>query len=219
MSLSGAIRRDLVRTCGDRHEDVLESRVDLRHGRSLPQVDPELAEIAREDARAFDTRNANTVVSDQIEEFLALRAVVDPAERLKAIADRSAEEQLSGLTVFGPVSERRADACAAALTDRLDELSDRSRVRARIVLASMLRATDPVAAVRELRDEAAAARDSYPAMAAQAELMADMTAVAVGTANFIDPATPLRVIDGIRDYLVRHQMRGVAQLTGSLAVS
>lgn len=165
-------------------DGVLAERPDPRRQaavRPLGEVAAELAAIARDDARAFDTRNANTVVSDQIEELLALRAVVDPAERLKAIADRSAEELLSGLTVFGPVSERRAAACAAALGDRLDELSDRSRVRARIVLASMLRATDPVAAVRELRDEAAAARDSYPAMAAQAELMADMTAVAVGT--------------------------------------
>lgn len=47
-------------------------------------------------------------------------------------------------------------------------------------------------------------------------LIAGATAVAVGTANFIDPLTPLRVIDGIRDYLVRHQMDSVARLTGSL---
>jgi dihydroorotate dehydrogenase (NAD+) catalytic subunit len=49
-------------------------------------------------------------------------------------------------------------------------------------------------------------------------LIAGATAVAVGTANFIDPTTPLRVIDGIRDYLVRHQMDSVARLTGSLQV-
>lgn len=47
-------------------------------------------------------------------------------------------------------------------------------------------------------------------------LIAGATAVAVGTANFIDPTTSLRVIDGIRDYLVRHKMTGVGQLTGSL---
>ncbi len=49
-------------------------------------------------------------------------------------------------------------------------------------------------------------------------LIAGATAVAVGTANFIDPLTPLRVIDGIHNYLVRHQMDSVAQLTGSLQV-
>ncbi len=47
-------------------------------------------------------------------------------------------------------------------------------------------------------------------------LIAGATAVAVGTANFIDPMTPLRVIDGIRDYLIRHHMASVSELTGSL---
>ena len=47
-------------------------------------------------------------------------------------------------------------------------------------------------------------------------LIAGATAVAVGTANFIDPTTPLRVIEGISDYLKRHQMDDVGQLTGSL---
>lgn len=47
-------------------------------------------------------------------------------------------------------------------------------------------------------------------------MIAGATAVAVGTANFIDPTTPLRVIDGIRDYLRRHNMRSVRELTGSI---
>ncbi|MDD4016726.1 MAG: dihydroorotate dehydrogenase [Kiritimatiellae bacterium] len=47
-------------------------------------------------------------------------------------------------------------------------------------------------------------------------LIAGATAVAVGTANFIDPTTPLRVIGGIADYLRRHGMRSVKELTGSL---
>jgi dihydroorotate dehydrogenase (NAD+) catalytic subunit len=47
-------------------------------------------------------------------------------------------------------------------------------------------------------------------------LIAGATAVAVGTANFIDPATPLRVIDGICDYLRRHGLHSVGDLTGSL---
>jgi dihydroorotate dehydrogenase (NAD+) catalytic subunit len=46
-------------------------------------------------------------------------------------------------------------------------------------------------------------------------LIAGATAVSVGTANFIDPTTPLRVVDGIRDYLVRHSMASVAELTAS----
>jgi len=49
-------------------------------------------------------------------------------------------------------------------------------------------------------------------------MIAGATAVAVGTANFIDPSTPLRVIDGIADYLEKHQMSSVAQLTKSIVL-
>ncbi|HQQ92323.1 MAG TPA: dihydroorotate dehydrogenase [Kiritimatiellia bacterium] len=47
-------------------------------------------------------------------------------------------------------------------------------------------------------------------------LVAGASAVAVGTANFIDPTTPLRVLEGIEAYLRRHGMNTVAALTGSL---
>lgn len=50
-------------------------------------------------------------------------------------------------------------------------------------------------------------------------LIAGATAVAVGTANFIDPATPLRVIDGIAEYLARHGMGSVRELTGSVVTA
>ncbi|MCL1922089.1 MAG: dihydroorotate dehydrogenase [Kiritimatiellaeota bacterium] len=43
-------------------------------------------------------------------------------------------------------------------------------------------------------------------------LIAGAAAVAVGTANFIDPSTPLRVLDGITDYLRRHGMQSVGEL-------
>jgi dihydroorotate dehydrogenase (NAD+) catalytic subunit len=49
-------------------------------------------------------------------------------------------------------------------------------------------------------------------------LIAGATAVAVGTATFIDPGTAERVIAGIEDYLVRHKMQSVRELTGSLKV-
>jgi dihydroorotate dehydrogenase (NAD+) catalytic subunit len=49
-------------------------------------------------------------------------------------------------------------------------------------------------------------------------LIAGATAVAVGTANFIDPSTPLRVIDGIAAYLERHEMASVKQLTKSIVL-
>jgi len=50
-------------------------------------------------------------------------------------------------------------------------------------------------------------------------LIAGATAVAVGTANFIDHQTPLRVIDGIADYLRRHKLASVRELTGSVVIA
>jgi dihydroorotate dehydrogenase (NAD+) catalytic subunit len=47
-------------------------------------------------------------------------------------------------------------------------------------------------------------------------MIAGATAVAVGTANFVDPYTPLKVIDFINDYCDRHGMKSVSELTGSL---
>ncbi len=47
-------------------------------------------------------------------------------------------------------------------------------------------------------------------------LIAGAAAVAVGTANFIDPATALRVIDGIEEYLRRKGLSGVGELSGSV---
>ena len=47
-------------------------------------------------------------------------------------------------------------------------------------------------------------------------MIAGATAVAVGTANFVDPFAPLQVIDFINDYCDRHGMKSVSELTGSL---
>jgi dihydroorotate dehydrogenase (NAD+) catalytic subunit len=47
-------------------------------------------------------------------------------------------------------------------------------------------------------------------------LIAGASAVAVGTANFSDPATPLQVIAGIEAYLKRHRLSSVSDLVGTL---
>ena len=47
-------------------------------------------------------------------------------------------------------------------------------------------------------------------------LIAGARAVAIGTANFTDPATALRVIDGLRAYLVRHGLPSVSDLVGTV---
>ena len=47
-------------------------------------------------------------------------------------------------------------------------------------------------------------------------LIAGATAVAVGTANFIDPSTAIRVIDGIENYLIENKINDVKQLVGTV---
>lgn len=47
-------------------------------------------------------------------------------------------------------------------------------------------------------------------------MLAGAGAVAVGTANFVDPETPLRVIDFIGEYMDRHGFRTVSELVGAI---
>lgn len=47
-------------------------------------------------------------------------------------------------------------------------------------------------------------------------LITGATAVQVGTANFVDPAAVLKILDGIEEYLVRHKMANITELIGSL---
>ena len=46
-------------------------------------------------------------------------------------------------------------------------------------------------------------------------LLAGATAVAVGTANFVDPTATMRVVDGLREYCQRHGVARVADLVGA----
>ena len=45
-------------------------------------------------------------------------------------------------------------------------------------------------------------------------IMAGATAVSVGTATFINPATTLEVVDGIKTYMERHQINDINELIG-----
>ncbi|MCW5550654.1 MAG: dihydroorotate dehydrogenase [Verrucomicrobiae bacterium] len=47
-------------------------------------------------------------------------------------------------------------------------------------------------------------------------IMAGATAVAVGTANFYEPQTALHVIEGIRDFMQRKDIRDVREIVGSV---
>ncbi|WP_006786164.1 dihydroorotate dehydrogenase [Thiorhodospira sibirica] len=50
-------------------------------------------------------------------------------------------------------------------------------------------------------------------------LIAGASAVGIGTALFYDPLICAKINDGIRDYLTRHQLRHVSELTGSLTLN
>ena len=50
-------------------------------------------------------------------------------------------------------------------------------------------------------------------------LIAGATAVQVGTANFVDPFLWRGLLDGLRDYMARHHIARIADLTGSLDTS
>jgi dihydroorotate dehydrogenase (NAD+) catalytic subunit len=47
-------------------------------------------------------------------------------------------------------------------------------------------------------------------------LLAGATALAVGTALFVDPAAPLRIRDGLAEYLRRRGLHSVRQLIGAV---
>ena len=49
-------------------------------------------------------------------------------------------------------------------------------------------------------------------------MLAGASAVQIGTANFIDPAITIKVIDGINDYLERHGCKSVYEIIGALEV-
>jgi dihydroorotate dehydrogenase (NAD+) catalytic subunit len=49
-------------------------------------------------------------------------------------------------------------------------------------------------------------------------MMAGATAIAVGTANFYEPQTPLQVIAGLREFMQQRGLNDIRQITGSVLV-
>jgi dihydroorotate dehydrogenase (NAD+) catalytic subunit len=49
-------------------------------------------------------------------------------------------------------------------------------------------------------------------------LLAGATAVAVGTANFIDPTNALKVVEGLRDYCAANGIAQVRQVTRGVRI-
>ena len=48
--------------------------------------------------------------------------------------------------------------------------------------------------------------------------LAGASAVAVGTANFVNPSVSIDIVSGIREYLNQHQIGSLQKLVGSLEV-
>ncbi|HQP05140.1 MAG TPA: hypothetical protein PLP11_11115 [Bacteroidales bacterium] len=49
--------------------------------------------------------------------------------------------------------------------------------------------------------------------------MAGASCIQVGTANFIDPAVTMKIIDGISEYCYKNNVNKISELTGALAMN
>ncbi|MBO7368191.1 MAG: DUF561 domain-containing protein, partial [Paludibacteraceae bacterium] len=49
-------------------------------------------------------------------------------------------------------------------------------------------------------------------------MLAGVSAIEIGTANFVDPSVTMKVAAGIEDYLKRHNYQSVKQIIGALEV-
>ncbi len=47
-------------------------------------------------------------------------------------------------------------------------------------------------------------------------ILAGSSAIQVGTANFIDPMIPVKIVEGIEEYMIRHGVKDVNELVGAL---
>ncbi|MBI1871231.1 MAG: dihydroorotate dehydrogenase [Chlamydiae bacterium] len=50
-------------------------------------------------------------------------------------------------------------------------------------------------------------------------LMAGATAISIGTANFYNPLTPLKILDGLKKYMEKFNFKKISEITGSLKVN
>ena len=47
-------------------------------------------------------------------------------------------------------------------------------------------------------------------------IIAGAEAIAIGTGNFVDPLTPIKVINGIREYMIKNKIKDIKSIVGSL---
>jgi tetratricopeptide (TPR) repeat protein len=150
--------------------------------RPVAELADDLAGRARAVAARFDARNHSTVVSEQTEEVLAIRATGHPAADVVPVSRRDARGLLSGMFAFRNSSMRRAEECARRLRDRLDELDPADAVRAENHFAWEERGNPETAitALHAAADRAVAV--GRPHWAVQSRLLADALAIDSGSA-------------------------------------
>ncbi|WLP88858.1 hypothetical protein [Gordonia sp. NB41Y] len=157
--------------------------------RPVGELADEFATRARELAQRFDIRNRTTAISDRTERLLAVRGGGYPESEVVPVARRDAAGLLSGMFVFRPVSERRAEQCAELLRDKLSDLTELERVRAEQALAWDRRRTDPDLSVAELRTAAErASAIGRPHWAMQSRLLADALEVDLSAGSSLPAA-------------------------------
>lgn len=49
-------------------------------------------------------------------------------------------------------------------------------------------------------------------------ILAGATAIQIGTANFIDPQVSVKVVEGIKEYMIRHQVSDINDLIGAISL-
>jgi len=50
-------------------------------------------------------------------------------------------------------------------------------------------------------------------------LLAGSSAIQIGTANYIDPAISIKILEGIEEYMIRQDIKSVTELTGAMKIS
>ncbi len=49
-------------------------------------------------------------------------------------------------------------------------------------------------------------------------MLAGASAIQVGAYNFVDPAIGVKVVDGIEEYMLRHHIKNITDITGALEI-
>ncbi|RUT79782.1 dihydroorotate dehydrogenase [Ancylomarina longa] len=49
-------------------------------------------------------------------------------------------------------------------------------------------------------------------------ILAGASAIQIGTANFIDPQVTVKVVEGIKEYMIRHKVQNISDLVGALEI-